>query len=432
MNESNTTQRSTANEVLDALFHQIKVWRVELLLITPPIVLAVWLYSRAGLAVAVAALVALVALALGVANPRHVIFGVLHRSSVRRHLETAFASLPGILGERPPAIKSITRTNFGDRAELLLAKGTSIEDLAKMESKLASSLSVRQVRCRANESKRNVVTLSITRDDPFAEETPSPLLKVARTCFWDATDLGVNEEGEVTSVPLVGRHAMLGGESGSGKSVTLNQLVASAALDPETDLWLFDGKGVDLTIWRNCANAYVSWNLADAVANLERLVSLMEQHYEQLRERGLVKITRDAGLRLQVVVVDELTVFLAGPDKVNSKRCYELLRDLVARGRAAGFVVLTATQRPSTDIVPSSLRDLFGLRWALRCATRDSSDTILGVGWAAEGYSASLINASARGVGFVLYDGVPEKLRSFTLSDDDLVLLAQRAERLRR
>jgi hypothetical protein len=165
LNESNTTQQSTADEVLDALFHQIKVWRVEMLLITPPIVLTVWLYLRAGLVVAVAALTVLVALALGVANLRRVIFGVLHRSSVRCHLETAFSSLPGILGERQPKVKSIRRTTFEDRVEVLLAKGTSIEDLAKIESVLASPLGVRQVRCRANDSKRNVVTLSITRDD---------------------------------------------------------------------------------------------------------------------------------------------------------------------------------------------------------------------------------------------------------------------------
>jgi S-DNA-T family DNA segregation ATPase FtsK/SpoIIIE len=45
-------------------------------------------------------------------------------------------------------------------------------------------------------------------------------------------------------------------------------------------------------------------------------------------------------------------------------------------------VASAATQRPSADIIPTSLRDLFGYRWAFRCSTEASSDTILGHGWA--------------------------------------------------
>jgi S-DNA-T family DNA segregation ATPase FtsK/SpoIIIE len=40
----------------------------------------------------------------------------------------------------------------------------------------------------------------------------------------------------------------------------------------------------------------------------------------------------------------------------------EVLRDLVARGRAAGVIVCAATQKPASDVVPSALRDLLGFR----------------------------------------------------------------------
>jgi len=53
--------------------------------------------------------------------------------------------------------------------------------------------------------------------------------------------------------------------------------------------------------------------------------------------------------------------------------------------------VVAATQRPSADIIPTSLRDLFGYRQAFRCTTEISSDIILGYGWAKAGYSANLI-----------------------------------------
>ncbi len=94
--------------------------------------------------------------------------------------------------------------------------------------------------------------------------------------------------------------------------------------------------------------------------------------------------------------------------------------------------MLGATQKPSHDIIPTSLRDLFGFRWALRCSTPQASDTVLGQGWASQEFSAATIDSGARGVGFLLHEGgVPVRLRSYCLSDDDLATLAQRAEHLR-
>lgn len=431
MNQATKKQTSMTDEIVDAIVRQAIAWRVELLLFTLPIALGAWLYVRIGLTIAIVALASLTGLVLGVRGLRRVLFELLHRSKIRRRVEAAFSSLPSILSDRRPRIRRISRTAFGDRVRVLLTPGTSIDDLVKMESVLASSLGVRQVRCQADSAKRNRVTISITSEDPFSESTPSPLLDVSRTDLWDACDLGVNEDGLIESVNVVERQVLFGGEPGSGKSVALCQLVATGALDPTCDLWIFDGKVVELSIWQNCAKAFVGYHIDEAVSTLEELVSLMEHRYEQMHQLGLRKVTRSSGLRLQVVVFDELAIYLAGPDKLNSQRCLQLLRDLVARGRAAGIVVLAATQKPSAETVPSSLRDLFGLRWALRCSTRDASDTVLGAGWASEGYSASLINASERGVGFVLYDGVPVKIRAFLLSDHDVAILAERAERLR-
>jgi hypothetical protein len=85
------------------------------------------------------------------------------------------------------------------------------------------------------------------------------------------------------------------------------------------------------------------------------------------------------------------------------------------------------------DVVPTFLRDLFGFRWALRYSTPQASDTILGSGWASQGYSATTIDPATRGVGLLLQEGgVPVRLRSCYLNDLDLADLARRAEQLRR
>jgi S-DNA-T family DNA segregation ATPase FtsK/SpoIIIE len=125
-------------------------------------------------------------------------------------------------------------------------------------------------------------------------------------------------------------------------------------------------------------------------------------------------------------------MYLGAEDRKQQREFAELLRDLVARGRAAGVIVCAATQKPASDVVPSALRDLFGFRLALRCNTPQASDTILGQGWATLGHSAASISPGQRGVGLLLAeDGTPTRLRGFHLTDADVDALATRAAALR-
>jgi S-DNA-T family DNA segregation ATPase FtsK/SpoIIIE len=132
------------------------------------------------------------------------------------------------------------------------------------------------------------------------------------------------------------------------------------------------------------------------------------------------------------VVCDELAFYLAAEDRKRRSEFAELLRDLVARGRAAGVIVCAATQKPASDVVPSALRDLFGFRLALRCNTPQASDTILGQGWATAGYGASSVAPGQRGVGYLLAeDGMPVRMRGFYLLDEQVTRIAERASALR-
>jgi len=95
-------------------------------------------------------------------------------------------------------------------------------------------------------------------------------------------------------------------------------------------------------------------------------------------------------------------------------------------------VLGAATQRPSADIIPTSLRDLFGYRLAFRCTTEASSDVILGHGWANQGYCATDIDPAARGVGWLLAEGgIPRRLKTAYLSDDNIRALVAFGAHLR-
>jgi S-DNA-T family DNA segregation ATPase FtsK/SpoIIIE len=109
-----------------------------------------------------------------------------------------------------------------------------------------------------------------------------------------------------------------------------------------------------------------------------------------------------------------------------------LVRDLVARGRAAGIIVVADPQRPSADIIPTSLRDLFGFRVAFRCTTDSSSDIILSVGWAKEGYSARSIRPEDIGIGFILAEGgIPRRFKAAYLTDAQILAVIAPALRRR-
>jgi DNA segregation ATPase FtsK/SpoIIIE, S-DNA-T family len=254
-----------------------------------------------------------------------------------------------------------------------------------------------------------------------------------RLSVWSPVHLGTDEYGRPVLVGLGERNIVLGGEPGAGKSAALNLIVAHAALSLDCQLFLVDGKQVELGLWRGCAERFIGPDIVAAIGLLRDLRSTMDSRYDLLLSHARRKVAADMGLPVLVVVFDELAYFSATiGDTKQQKEFVVLTRDLVARGRAAGVIVVAATQRPSSDIIPTSLRDLFGYRWAFRCTTDASSDVILGHGWANAGYTAASIDPAARGVGWLLAEGgVPQRMKAAYLSDSHIADLAERAEKLR-
>ena len=254
-----------------------------------------------------------------------------------------------------------------------------------------------------------------------------------RLSAWAPVHLGIDEAGRPVRVDLAERNLLVGGEPGAGKSVALNLIVGHAALSTDCRLVLVDGKRVELGAWREAAEQFVGPDIDQANKVLRGLREEMDDRYEQLLHTGRRKITAGSGLPPILVVFDELAYFSATVgDRKQQTEFVALVRDLVARGRAAGLIVVAATQRPSADIVPTSLRDLFGYRWAFRCSTGASSDVILGHGWAGRGYSAADVDPAARGVGWLIAEGgVPRRMRSAFLTDKQVHELADIAVRRR-
>ncbi|MQA14166.1 MAG: cell division protein FtsK [Pseudonocardiaceae bacterium] len=257
---------------------------------------------------------------------------------------------------------------------------------------------------------------------------------VGALSIYEPIHLGIDEDGQPVAVTLMYRNLLAGGEPGSGKSSVLNIIVGHGALSPDCRLWLFDGKRVELGPWRDIADVFVGSNPDHAIQKLRELQTEMDTRYALIEAAHRRKIARHDGLDAILCVIDELAYFtVTTGTKDQQEEVRILIRDLVARGRAAGVIVIAATQRPSADIIPTSLRDLFGYRMAFRCTTDSSSDIILSQGWAGQGYSAKTIRPEAIGQAWLLAEGgFPRRMRCAYLNDAHIRTLISHAKHLRR
>lgn len=361
----------------------------------------------------------------------------LLRSAIReRRLQLVFwwSDIVGRDG-RLPIVRREMGIPAGTRFLLQLPVGIHLAYLEARLGELTAALNARTVRVRPWRGGARYVELVVITKDPFARVVRSSLAETPQPgprSLWEAVELGVGEDGRRVSVDLPEHNLLIGGEPGAGKSVALSCVVAAAALDPTCELTLLDPKEVELLPWRDVARRVAGPSSDEAIGALEVLHEVLAARYRSLVASGLRKVDRERGDGLHVVVIDELAWFLRGGERASRERFTELLRDLVARGRAAGIIVVAATQKPSHDVVPTAIRDLFSYRLAMRCTSPEASDTILGQGWASQGFNAASVDPAQRGVGYLLAEGgVPQLFRAAFLSDEEVAAVAARAREIR-
>jgi S-DNA-T family DNA segregation ATPase FtsK/SpoIIIE len=247
--------------------------------------------------------------------------------------------------------------------------------------------------------------------------------------MYDPIHIGGDEFGQPTALRLIYRNLLAAGEPGGGKSGLLNTLAAHVALSVNSRMVLFDGKQVELGMWDDIADEFVGPDLNHAIITLLRLQKVMDNRYSWLRAQRRRKIEPGDGLSVITSIFDEIALFATVLGAEHEQKLFvSLLRDLVARGRAAAMPVIAATQRPSVDIIPKSLRDLFGYRAAFRCTSTGSSDIILGDNWSQAGFAATDISPLNQGEAFLIAEGgIPRRVKVAYLSDADITALADYA-----
>ena len=250
---------------------------------------------------------------------------------------------------------------------------------------------------------------------------------------WDKIHFGITEYGEPLEIELAYRSLLIGGQPRAGKSGLLSNILGHVSQCTDGRIIGLDGKIVELIMWREVMDFFVGPDIALANHTLQRLQQEMNNRYDWLVGRRRRKIIKGDGMDVIFLPIDELSVFTSVYGSRDQQETFlDLLMDLVQRGPAAAIVPVVATQRPSADIIPTRVRDVFSYRIAFRCTTEASSDIILGTGWAERGFDASKIATNTPGVGYCLAEeGIPFRFRSIYLEDPEIDTLVARSMSIR-
>lgn len=213
--------------------------------------------------------------------------------------------------------------------------------------------------------------------------------------IWNA--VGINGE----TVPLVFKEMagmVIGGLSGSGKSAGLFTSFVKMVKTGLVDVTIIDGKGGSGE-WRHFDKVGTliplkrdmetgGRNFGEIADYMDRMVT---EGYRRLDELGELKdgesnfwkspITPDTPFK--VIVIDECQlIFGTKPKNKEEREAIERIEDAVGEivkvFRQAGYCVILATQKPTSDTIPTHIRDNCGLALSFRVSKTVSEMATLG------------------------------------------------------
>ncbi len=302
--------------------------------------------------------------------------------------------------------------------ELEPAAGVKSARVISLADDIARSMSAVSARVAVIPGK-NAIGIELPNEERETVYFRSLLSSTAYTASKASLPMALGEDigGTPTVVDLAKMpHLLIAGTTGSGKSVGVNAMILSLIyrLTPEQCRFIMiDPKMLELSIYEGIPHllAPVVTDPKKAVNALQWAVREMETRYElmskagvrnlagfnqkasQYRQRG-DQMTRkvqtgydDNGKPIHdtevlpldhipniVVVIDEMADLMM----VAGKEIEGCIQRLAQMARAAGIHLITATQRPSVDVITGTIKANFPTRISYMVTTKIDSRTILG------------------------------------------------------
>lgn len=194
---------------------------------------------------------------------------------------------------------------------------------------------------------------------------------------------GVDVLGNPYSFDLASApHVLVGGTTGSGKSVCLHALMLSLMMrfkPSDLQLALIDPKQVEFSVYKKSPYLYGDGVAFDATSARDRILDLvaeMDARYQQFNTTGVTNITeaRKKGVAIPhiVVFIEEMADLVLSDDEIEN-----FIVRLAQKARAAGIHLVLATQRPDADTFSGLIRSNIPARIALAVQKSTESKIIL-------------------------------------------------------
>jgi S-DNA-T family DNA segregation ATPase FtsK/SpoIIIE len=274
------------------------------------------------------------------------------------------------------------------RYELRLKPGIKLSRVANLKDDLAYALAATEIRILAPIPGKQAVGVEVPNDhrrlvqlgDVFQEppEGWSPL------SVWLGKDVSGRAIGaDLTQMP----HLLLAGTTGSGKSATINAMLASVLLRAsphEVRVVLVDPKQVELNHYEGIPHLLTpvitsARMAANALANLVREMEARYALMSTVRMRSLPALNRvragrgEAELPYVMCVIDELAdLMMVAPTDVEDS----IIR-LAQKARAVGIHLVLATQSPRVDVITGMIKANVPSRIAFAVSSQTDSRVIL-------------------------------------------------------
>ena len=276
------------------------------------------------------------------------------------------------------------------RFEIKLAPGIKVSKLMSLSSDLALSLAVPNVRIEVPVSGRSLVGVEVPRKKInfvyLRELLESKQFRKSETKL--LFPLGKDIAGDTIWVDLGSLpHLLIGGATGSGKSICMNSIIISIlyrALPNEVKFLLIDPKTVELVDYTGIPHLIFPTITDVKQANyaLEWVVEEVRKRYEKFNQSGVrniesfnLKMKQEEGEAIPylVVIIDELAdlMMLAGA------KLEKIICRIAQLARATGIHLIVATQRPSVDVITGLIKANFPSRLSFAVPSQIDSRTIL-------------------------------------------------------
>ncbi len=291
--------------------------------------------------------------------------------------------------------------------EVQLAQGQQIHAVTARQEEITMRLATLAVRVVAPLPGKGTVGIEVPNPFPntvrireFLEQGYKDLRKMALPMILGKTNGGAPILRGLSELP----HLLIGGTTGSGKSVCLKTIITSlvVAMSPEEmKLILIDPKQVELTAFADIPHLWapVVTESKKAGLVLDWLVKEMDDRYRTLNRVGATSIDKfnklgekkikerlaEAAVPAEeadqfqthmpyiVAVIDELAdLMMTGRKEVE----LSIVR-LAQKARAIGIHLVVATQRPSTDVITGLIRSNMPSRIAFRVPSQVESRIIM-------------------------------------------------------